>query len=221
MEVTNHEGQSQQKHLHAIACHLGIFLAINVNVMEVGSIHSGQQDHGGFHHHCSEAIRPSFPHFLDSCSSYQRLPFAIDNVRTQQDLGVAMEHSRHDLISGKAQIPAIYMFNSVHTCTYLYLYTYYQLLVLSVLRGRHEEREEGHQKPCIAWDSEQPVPQTLLHFLRVLYTPNQLVFLIQQLVARCIQLLHHRDLCHPAVLTLCKMSIGQLIVWTPARCTRP
>ncbi len=37
-EVTNHEREGEQKHLHTITCHLGIFLAINVNVVEVGSM---------------------------------------------------------------------------------------------------------------------------------------------------------------------------------------
>ena len=37
-EVTNHEREGENEHLHTITCHLGIFLAINVNVVEVGSI---------------------------------------------------------------------------------------------------------------------------------------------------------------------------------------
>ena len=39
-EVTNHERQGEHEHLHTITCHLGIFLAINVNVVEVGRIRS-------------------------------------------------------------------------------------------------------------------------------------------------------------------------------------
>ena len=49
-EVTNHEGQRQHKHLHLIPCHLGIILAINEHIVEVGSVRSGQGDHGGVSH---------------------------------------------------------------------------------------------------------------------------------------------------------------------------
>ncbi len=34
-DVPNHEGQREHQHLHLIACHLGILLAINVKVEEV------------------------------------------------------------------------------------------------------------------------------------------------------------------------------------------
>ncbi len=39
-EVTIHERQGEHEHLHTITCHLGIFLAIHVNVVEVGRIRS-------------------------------------------------------------------------------------------------------------------------------------------------------------------------------------
>ncbi len=37
-KVTNHEREGEYEYLRTITCHLGIFLAINVNVVEVGSI---------------------------------------------------------------------------------------------------------------------------------------------------------------------------------------
>ena len=37
-EIPNHEGQREHQHLHSITCHLGILLAINVNVVEVDRI---------------------------------------------------------------------------------------------------------------------------------------------------------------------------------------
>ena len=64
-----------------------------------------------------------------------------------------------------------------------------------------------------------PVPQALFHFFDILDTPNQLIIIVQQLVPGSIQLLH--DLCHPAVMALATMSIGQLTVRTPARGARP
>jgi hypothetical protein len=44
-EVTNREGKSQHQHFHTVTCHLCTLLAINVNVVEMGSILSGQGDH--------------------------------------------------------------------------------------------------------------------------------------------------------------------------------
>ena len=37
-QIPNHEGQREHQHLHSITCHLGILLAINVNVVEVDRI---------------------------------------------------------------------------------------------------------------------------------------------------------------------------------------
>ncbi len=86
-----------------------------------------------------------------------------------------------------------------------------------VLGGRHEQLKERHQSPCVA--RKQPVSQTLFHFLDILDTPNQLISIVHQLVPGSIQLLHH--LCHPAVMALATMSIGQLAVRTPAYGARP
>jgi hypothetical protein len=44
-EVTNRKGKSQHEHFHAVTCHLCTLLAINVNVVEMGSILRGQGDH--------------------------------------------------------------------------------------------------------------------------------------------------------------------------------
>ena len=44
-EVTNHKGKSQHQHFHAITSHLGMFLAININVVEMGRVLRGQGDH--------------------------------------------------------------------------------------------------------------------------------------------------------------------------------
>ena len=86
-----------------------------------------------------------------------------------------------------------------------------------VLGARHEQVKERHQSPCVA--RQQPVPETLLHFLYILDTPNKVIIIVQKRVSGSIQLLHH--LCHPAVMALSTMSIGQLTVRTPARCARP
>jgi hypothetical protein len=92
-------------------------------------------------------------------------------------------------------------------------------LVKFVLVGRHEELEGACQPPCIVREMPQAMPQTLSLFLYVLGTPDKLVILVQQLVARSIQLLHH--LCHPTVPTGPSVPIGQLIIRTPARWTGP
>ena len=44
-EVTNRKGKSQHEHFHAVTCHLCTLLAINVNVVEMGSILRRQGDH--------------------------------------------------------------------------------------------------------------------------------------------------------------------------------
>ena len=67
-EIPNHEGQCQHQHFHSITCHLGILLAINVKVVEVSGILSGQGDHGGIRHHSLKAIRQPFPNRPESCS---------------------------------------------------------------------------------------------------------------------------------------------------------
>ena len=56
-EVPNHEGQREHQHLHSIACHFGILLAINVNVVEVDRVISRQCYHGGISHHSFKALR--------------------------------------------------------------------------------------------------------------------------------------------------------------------
>ena len=104
-EVTNHEGKCQHEHFHAVTRHLGTLLAINVNVVEVDRILSGQGDHGGISHHSFKAWRQPFPHRLEPCCCHQWLPLAVDEVRTPQNLCVTMENSWDNMIPKKAQIP--------------------------------------------------------------------------------------------------------------------
>ena len=56
-EVSNHERTRQHEHFHTITSHLGMFLAINVYVMEVGSILRGHGDHGGVRNDSGKAVR--------------------------------------------------------------------------------------------------------------------------------------------------------------------
>jgi hypothetical protein len=46
-EVSNHEEKRQHKHFHKITNHLGMFLTINVNFVEVGSILNRRFESGG------------------------------------------------------------------------------------------------------------------------------------------------------------------------------
>jgi hypothetical protein len=62
------------------------------------------------------------------------------------------------------------------------------------------------------------VPETLLNFFYILDTSNKHIVLVQLFVAGSIKLLH--DLCHPAVLAGSAMTIGQLVIRTPASGTR-
>ena len=98
-EVANQERQGEHQHLHPVTCHLGVFLAINIDVVEVGSVCSGHCDHRGVSHHCRETISQPLPHYLKSCCGYQRLAFAVQKVRPPQDLGVAIEHRWHNVIA--------------------------------------------------------------------------------------------------------------------------
>ncbi len=94
-EVTNHEGQCEHHHL-TITCHLCIFLAVNINVVEMGGICSGQRDHWGVSHHRGKSVWQSFPNCFQPCSGDQWLPSAVDKIRTSQELSVAIEHSWHN-----------------------------------------------------------------------------------------------------------------------------
>jgi hypothetical protein len=102
--VTNHAGKSQHQHFHAVTSHLGTLLAINVNVVEVGSILGRQGDLKIICHHSTEAVCQSFPHYLQPCSCYKRLFFAVDKVSTQQNLGITVQHHRHNVVPKQAQI---------------------------------------------------------------------------------------------------------------------
>ncbi len=88
---------------------------INVNVVEVGCICSGQGVHGGVSHHCCHAISQPVPHCLESCCAHQRLAFAVHKVKPPQDLSVAMKHGWHNVITEQAQIPARNKYKSVYT----------------------------------------------------------------------------------------------------------
>ena len=85
-----------------------------------------------------------------------------------------------------------------------------------VLGARHEQVKERNQSPCVA--RQQPVPETLLHFLDILDKTNHLIIFVKQLVPGSFQLLHH--LCHPAVMALSTMAVSQLTVRAPARWAR-
>ena len=43
-QLSNHEGKREHEHFHAVASHLGLFLAINKNLVEVGSVLGGHGD---------------------------------------------------------------------------------------------------------------------------------------------------------------------------------
>ncbi len=133
-EVTNHERECEHQHFHAITshhCHLGIFLAINIHVVEMGSVFSGQGDHGSVSHHSFQAASQTCPYFLDAGSCYKGISFAVDKVRTPEHLGILMQHSRHNVVTKEPQIPAdsklhssTYWYILVHTSTYQYIYYY-------------------------------------------------------------------------------------------------
>ncbi len=55
-EVLNHEGKRQHEHFHTITSHLCMFLTINVNFVEVGSILGGHGDHGGVRNYGSKTV---------------------------------------------------------------------------------------------------------------------------------------------------------------------
>jgi hypothetical protein len=88
---------NEHQHLHLITCHLGILLAMNVQVVEVNQIISGQSDHGGIH--LFKACRQPFPDSPQLCCSHQRLQFAVDEARTQQNLGKTIENCLDNMVS--------------------------------------------------------------------------------------------------------------------------
>ena len=127
-EVTNHERECQHQHFHAITSHLGIFLAINIHVVEMGSVFSGQGNHGSVSHHSFQAASQTCPYFLEASSCYKGISFAVDKVRTPEHLGISMQHSRHNVVTKEPQIPAdsklhtsTYRYILVHTSTYQYI----------------------------------------------------------------------------------------------------
>ena len=121
-EVTNHEREGEHQHLHSVTCHLGIFLAINVNVIEVGCVCSGHGDHGRVRHHCSQTISQPFPHCLQSGCGNQGLSFAAEKVGSPQNLGVAIQDSRYNVIAKQAQIPARNLCKQVYSMIYSYIH---------------------------------------------------------------------------------------------------
>ena len=120
-EVTNHEREGQHQHFHAITSHLGIFLAIYVHVVEMGSIFSGQGDHGSVSHHSFQAASQSCPYILEASSGYEGLSFAVDKICTPEHLGISMQHRRHNVVTKEPQIPADC---KLHTCTYMYIHVH-------------------------------------------------------------------------------------------------
>ena len=117
-EVTNHEGQGQHQHLHAITCHLGILFAININVVEMGSVCCAQCDHRGVCHHCGQTFRQSFPNCLKPSVGDQGLPLTVDKIRTPQDLYVTIQHCRHNVVTKEAEIPGNSSTLVPYTCIY-------------------------------------------------------------------------------------------------------
>ena len=103
---------------------------------------------------------------------------------------------------------------SGHRGIYYYILSIYWYipLVKFVLGAGHKQVEEGNQSPSVTW--EKFVPQLLFYCLAILDTSYKVIILVQELVQRCIQLLH--DMCHITVSALSAMSIRQLIVRTPA-----
>ena len=55
-EVSNHERKRQHEHFHRVTSHLGMFLTINVYLMEVGSVIGGHGDHRGVRHYGSKPV---------------------------------------------------------------------------------------------------------------------------------------------------------------------
>jgi hypothetical protein len=53
----------------------------------------------------AKSICQPLPHCLDSCCGHKWLSFAVDKVRTPQDLSVAIDHSRYNVVTEEAQIP--------------------------------------------------------------------------------------------------------------------
>ncbi len=103
--VTHHEGKCRHQHFHAVACHLGTLLAININVVEVGSILRGEGDHRSVGHDSSKAARQLFPHCLKVHSCKKWFSIAIDKVFRQQNLGITVQHSRHNVVPKQPKIP--------------------------------------------------------------------------------------------------------------------
>ena len=107
-EVANQERECQHQHFHAITSHFSIFLAINVDVVEVGSVFGGQGDHGRVCYHSFQLARQSFPHTLNASSGNEWLSSAVDKLGTQQYLCISVQHHRHNVVTKEPQIPAEY-----------------------------------------------------------------------------------------------------------------
>ncbi len=54
-----------------------MFLAINKNVVEMGSVLRGQGDHGGVCHNSRKTVRQPFQNSLEARCGYEWLPFAV------------------------------------------------------------------------------------------------------------------------------------------------
>ena len=97
-EVTNHKGKSQHQHFHAITSHLGMFLAINVNVVKMGCILRGQDDHGDVGQDSCKAACQQFPHCLETGNCNEWLFSGVEKILTPQNLCIPVKHIRHNMV---------------------------------------------------------------------------------------------------------------------------
>ena len=61
-EVTDHQGQWQHEHLHAITCKLAVLTAIHIEVIEMTSVLKGGSDHRRVSYNSREVVCQAFPH---------------------------------------------------------------------------------------------------------------------------------------------------------------
>ncbi len=118
-EVTNSEWKRQHEHFHAVTCHLCTLLAINVYVVEMGSILRGQGDHRSVSHDSCKAVCQPFPHCLETGNRKEWLSFRVNKIFTPQNLCITVQHRRHDMVSKQSKIPDKSLFNRIHTRMYL------------------------------------------------------------------------------------------------------
>ena len=110
-EITDHEGQCQHEHFHAIACKLGALLAIYIEDREMISVLGAESGVIAI-----IDVSATLPHSLKACFGDEMLAFRGEKIRATQTLCGPVQDSRNNVNAEQAQIPR-HIYDICHSYT--------------------------------------------------------------------------------------------------------